>query len=73
MSKNPGQSIGIEAKIEYTPALESLGFYYESWRRTALNWLQFGLTESEVEKKLQKDLGLQWAWADSSNSHFKVS
>ena len=65
MSKNPGQSVGIEAKIEYTPALESLGFYYESWRRTALNWLQQGLTESEVEKRLQKYFGLQWAWADS--------
>lgn len=65
MGKNHGQSIGIEAKIEYHSALESLGFYYESWRRTALNWLQNGLTESEVEKKLQREFNLQWAWADS--------
>jgi IS605 OrfB family transposase len=65
MGKNHGQSIGIEAKIEYHSALESLGFYYESWRRTALNWLQTGLTEAEVEKKLQREFNLQWAWADS--------
>ena len=65
MGKNHGQSIGIEAKIEYHSALESLGFYYESWRRSALNWLQNGLSESEVEKKLQREFNLQWAWADS--------
>jgi hypothetical protein len=50
MGKNHGQSIGIETKIGDHPALESLGFYYESWRRIALNWPQTGLTESEVEK-----------------------
>jgi IS605 OrfB family transposase len=65
MGKNHGQLIGIEAKIEYHSALESLGFYYESWRRSALNWLQNGLSESEVEKKLQREFNLQWAWADS--------
>jgi hypothetical protein len=65
MGKNHGLSIGIEAKIEDHPVLESLGFYYESWRRTALNWWQNGLSESEVEKKLQREFNLQWAWADS--------
>jgi len=65
MGKQHGQTIGIEAKIEYVAGLELIGEYYESWRRTALNWLQLGLTEAEVEKRLQKDFNLQWAWADS--------
>jgi hypothetical protein len=50
-----GTQVGIEAKIEYHPALEILGIKYESWRRTALNWLQTALTEDEVEKRLQKE------------------
>lgn len=65
MAKKHGQAIGIEAKIKYHPALDTIGLDYESWRRTALNWLQEGLTEAEVEKKLQLELNLQWAWADS--------
>lgn len=65
MGKQHGQTIGIEAKIEYVAGLELIGEYYESWRRTALNWLQLGLCEAEVEKRLQKELGLQWAWSDS--------
>ncbi len=32
---------------------EALGIVYESWRRFALNQLQAGLSESEVEKLLQ--------------------
>lgn len=65
MSKKHGLQIGIESRIEYHPTLEAVGVSYESWRRTALNWLQSGLTEDQVEKRLQADFDLQWAWADS--------
>ncbi|MCL1473721.1 hypothetical protein [Argonema antarcticum] len=65
MAKKHGHQVGIEAKIEYHPTLEILGFRYESWRRTALNWFQSGLTEDEVEKRLQKEFDVDWAWADS--------
>lgn len=60
-----GSQVGIEAKIEYHPALEILGTKYETWRRTALNWLQSGLTEDQVEKRLQSTFDIDWAWADS--------
>jgi hypothetical protein len=65
MARSHGYQVGIEAKIEYHPTLEILGTKYESWKRTALNWLQSGLTEDEVEKRLQKDFDIDWAWADS--------
>lgn len=65
MSARHGQQIGIEAKIEYHALFEDLGTSYESWRRTALNWLQSGLSETDVEKRLQAQFNLQWAWADS--------
>lgn len=65
MARRHGLQVGIEAKIEYHSAFEDLGSHYESWRRTALNWLQAGLTENEVEKRLQREFNLQWAWADS--------
>jgi IS605 OrfB family transposase len=65
MAKSHGFQVGIEAKIEDHPVLEILGSYYESWRRTALNWLQSGLSEDEVEKRLQRDFNIEWAWADS--------
>lgn len=65
MAHNHGSQVGIEAKIEYHPILEILGSAYESWRRTALNWLQSGLTEDEIEKRLQKEFDIDWAWADS--------
>ena len=49
-----------------TPFSNRIGIdSYESWRRSALNWLQSGLSEEEVEKMLQAQFGLQWAWADS--------
>jgi IS605 OrfB family transposase len=57
--------IGIEAKIEYHPFLEDWGDTYQSLLRTALNDRQKGLTESEIEKQLQKQFNIQWAWADS--------
>lgn len=65
MGRCHGSQVGIEAKIEYHTAFEDIGFFYEQWRRTAVNWLQSGLTEDEVEKRLQSEFDLQWAWADS--------
>ncbi len=65
MGKKHGLLLGIEAKIKYHPTLDALGVFYEALRRKALNWLQSGLIESEVEKRLQKEYGIQWAWADS--------
>jgi IS605 OrfB family transposase len=65
MARRHGSQVGIESKIEDHPALEILGIKYESWRRTALNWLQSGLTEDEVEKRLQSTFDIDWAWADS--------
>lgn len=65
MAKNHGLQVGIEVKIEDNPIFEDLGSAYESWRRSALNWLQSGLSEEEAEKRLQAQFGLQWAWADS--------
>lgn len=70
-----GLRIGIETKIDSHPALEQLGFLYESIRRTALSDLQKGRTEDEIEKSYQSRFGLQWAWSDSiatdANSTFK--
>ena len=65
MARRHGSQVGIEAKIEAHPSLEILGAEYESWKRTALNWLQSGLTEDEVEKQLQSTFDIDWAWADS--------
>jgi IS605 OrfB family transposase len=65
MSKKHGLQIGVESTIEYCSALDGIGQSYESWRRTAINWLQSGLSEDAVEKRLQKVFGLQWGWADS--------
>jgi IS605 OrfB family transposase len=65
MSKKHGLQVGIESKIEYCSALDAIGQSHESWRRTAVNWLQSGLSEDEVEKRLQKEFGIQWGWADS--------
>lgn len=65
MAKNHGLQIGIEAKIEYHPIFEDLGSAYESWRRSAFTLLQSGLSEEEIEKRMQAQFTLQWAWADS--------
>jgi IS605 OrfB family transposase len=65
MSKKHGLQVGIESKVEYCPALDAIGQSYESWRRTSISWLQAGLSEDQVEKRLQKDFGIQWGWADS--------
>jgi len=60
-----GALLGIESKLPYHPVLDVIGELYESMRRIAINWLQHGLTESEVEKRLQKEFNIQWAYADS--------
>ncbi len=65
MAQSHGLQVGIEAKIDAHPALEEIGSFYEQWRRTAVNWLQSELTEDQVEKRLQSEFNLQWAWADS--------
>jgi IS605 OrfB family transposase len=65
MARRHGSQVGIEARIEDHPALEILGDKYESWRRTALSWLQSGWEEDEVEKRLQSTFDIDWAWADS--------
>ncbi|NES78727.1 MULTISPECIES: hypothetical protein [unclassified Okeania] len=66
MAKSHGSLTGIEAKIEYHPVFEELGELYESWKRSAVNWMQTEkLSESEVEKRLMKRFNIQWAWADS--------
>ncbi len=66
MAKSHGSLTGIEAKIEYHPVFEELGELYESWKRSAVNWMQTEkLSESEVEKRLMKQFNIQWAWADS--------
>ncbi len=66
MAKSHGSLRGIEAKIEYHPVFEELGALYESWKRSALNWMQTEkLPESVVEKRLMKQFNIQWAWADS--------
>ncbi|GAA6616521.1 IS200/IS605 family accessory protein TnpB-related protein [Scytonema sp. NUACC26] len=60
--------VGIEAKLPQIPRallLEDMSYYYGSYRRSAVNLLQQGLPEEQVEKILQTQFGLAWAWADS--------
>ena len=71
MVKKHGALLGIEAKLSYHPVLEVIGELYESMRRIAINWLQHGLTETEVEKRLQKEFNIQWAYADSMATEAK--
>ncbi|NET43032.1 hypothetical protein [Okeania sp. SIO2B3] len=65
MGKSHGSLTGVETKIEYHPAFEELGTLYESWKRSGVNWMQTEkLSESSVEKHLQKKFNIQWAYAD---------
>jgi len=64
-ASSKGLQIGIEARLPYNPVLEKLGECYESIRRSALNDMQRGLTEKEIEKSYQSRFNLQWAWTDS--------
>ncbi|NEO57012.1 MAG: IS200/IS605 family element transposase accessory protein TnpB [Okeania sp. SIO3B5] len=73
MVKSHGSLTGIEAKIEYHPAFEELGALYESWKRSAVNWMQTEkLSESELEKRLMKQFNIQWAWADSIATEARI-
>jgi IS605 OrfB family transposase len=56
---------GIEAVLEEHTFLEDWGHYYQSFFRSAVNELQKGLTEDEIEKQFQERFSIQWAWADS--------
>jgi IS605 OrfB family transposase len=64
-ASSKGLQIGIESRLPYNPVLEKLGECYESIRRSALNDMQKGLTEKEIEKSYQSKFNLQWAWTDS--------
>ena len=66
-----GLRIGVEAKIDYQPAFDVWGDRYESIRRTGLNDMQQGMSESEIEKTYQSRFGIQWAWADSIATEVK--
>ena len=43
-----GTRVGIEAKIEYNPICDILGNRYESMRRSGLNDMQKGMSETET-------------------------
>ncbi len=66
-----GLRIGIEAKILDNPVLAVFGDKYESIRRTGLNDMQSGMSESEIEKSYQSRFNIQWAWADSIATEVK--
>ena len=68
---NKGLRIGIEAKINSKPVFDIWGDRYESIRRTGLNDMQRGMSESEIEKTYQSRFDLQWAWADSIATEVK--
>ena len=71
MSMPKGSLVGIESKIECTPALDALGKAYESMRRTGLNAMQAGASENDIEKSFQSRFNIQWAWADSIATEVK--
>ncbi len=54
-----GLRVGIEAKIEYNQLLDVLGNHYESIRRSGLNDMQKGMSESEIEKTYQHKYNIQ--------------
>lgn len=62
------RQIGIEAKLPQSPQfllLEDMSYYYGSYQRSAVNMLQNGKTEKQIEKILQSKFSIAWAWADS--------
>ena len=68
---NKGLRVGIEAKIEYNQLLDVLGNHYESIRRSGLNDMQKGMSETLIEKTYQHKYNIQWAWADSIATEVK--
>ncbi|MBD2778288.1 IS200/IS605 family accessory protein TnpB-related protein [Iningainema tapete] len=63
---------GIEAQLPEHPFLEDWGFYYQSFFRTAVNELQKGKTEDQIEKEFQERFGIEWAWSDSLSTDAKA-
>ncbi|BAZ18601.1 transposase, IS605 OrfB family protein (plasmid) [Calothrix sp. NIES-4071] len=64
-TRTPQLRIGVEARIDYHPFLEDWGDRYQSIVRTALNELQYGQSEDNIEKTFQRRFDIDWAWADS--------
>ena len=64
-NRTPQIMFGVESKLQSHPFLEDWGKFYQSIFRTAVNALQKGLSEDQIEKSFQSRFGIQWAWADS--------
>ncbi|BDA70672.1 transposase, IS605 OrfB family [Calothrix sp. PCC 7716] len=70
-TRTPQLRIGVEAKLPYHLFLSDWGDKYQSIMRTALNALQNGQSEDEIEKTFQSKFNIDWAWADSVASDAK--
>ncbi|GJD20241.1 hypothetical protein RIVM261_051970 [Rivularia sp. IAM M-261] len=64
-TRTPQLRIGVEAKLPYHSFLSDWGDKYQSIMRTALNGLQNGQSEDDIEKTFQRKFDIDWAWADS--------
>jgi IS605 OrfB family transposase len=64
-NKTPQIMFGVESRLPEHPFLEDWGNRYQSIFRTAVNALQHGATEDQIEKSFQGRFGIEWAWADS--------
>jgi IS605 OrfB family transposase len=64
-NKTPQIMFGVESRLPEHPFLEDWGERYQSIFRTAVNALQNGATEDQIEKSFQGRFGIGWAWADS--------
>ena len=68
-TRTPQLRIGVEAKLPYHSFLSDWGDKYQSIMRTALNGLQNGQSEDDIEKTFQRKFDIDWAWADSVASN----
>jgi IS605 OrfB family transposase len=64
-NRTPQIMFGVESRLPEHPFLEDWGNRYQSIFRTAVNALQHGETEDQIEKSFQGRFGIGWAWADS--------
>jgi hypothetical protein len=64
-NRTPQIMFGVESRLPEHPFLEDWGERYQSIFRTAVNALQNGVTEDQIEKSFQGRFGIGWAWADS--------
>jgi IS605 OrfB family transposase len=64
-NRTPQIMFGVESRLPDHPFLEDWGERYQSIFRTAVNALQNGVTEDQIEKSFQGRFGIEWAWADS--------